>query len=548
MKQREYLSKVLKEGKLIKIVGAHNGLTAKLVEEAGFDGIWASGLEISTSHAVPDANILTMLDFLSASIEMANATSIPVISDCDTGFGNVNNVIHMVKKYEAAGVAAVCIEDKKFPKVNSFVSGRQELASIPEFSGKIMAAKSAQTTKDFMVFARVEALIAGWGLNEALKRAQAYFEAGADGIFIHSKSKEPNEIIGFCKIWNKKSPILICPTTYYISEEEMKKIGVSIVIYANQAMRSAIKSVKETLDYMKKNGLQGVNSRIVTMDEVFRLQGMHVMKNNEKKYLKTKKGSIKAIVPAAGAKIDESLQPILVDKPLAMIDINGKPLMQRNIDAFNIVGIQDINVVVGYQADKVNLEGVNIINNEDFRTKGIMHSIIKGVDSIADKNLIVYSDILLDHYLLDKLTDREEDFVLVVDSTYKKTNTRNKQLELVMAKNYFTSTKRVIETNKKIAVRRIGKDLSEESAHFEFIGVAMLSRKAMQVMVDEYKKGNFPNLLSFADFIQQFIDKGNEVCAYEVNSGWMEIHRINDYKQACSVFSTGESYEGSSIN
>ena len=124
------LKEKIQEGDLIRIVGAHNGLTAKLVEEAGFEGVWSSGFEISTSHAVPDANILTMTDFLNAATEMAHTVSIPVVADCDTGYGNSNNVMHMVKMFECAGVAAVCIEDKKFPKVNSFISGRQELAPI----------------------------------------------------------------------------------------------------------------------------------------------------------------------------------------------------------------------------------------------------------------------------------------------------------------------------------------------------------------------------------------------------------------------------------
>jgi len=114
MKKTNGLKKMFTSGNLIRIAGAHNGLTAKLVEEAGFDGVWASGLEVSTSHALPDANILTMADFLQASENMADAVSIPVVSDCDTGFGNSNNVMHMVKKYESAGIAAVCIEDKKF--------------------------------------------------------------------------------------------------------------------------------------------------------------------------------------------------------------------------------------------------------------------------------------------------------------------------------------------------------------------------------------------------------------------------------------------------
>ena len=136
------LRTLLREKRLIRLVGAHNGMTARLVEQSGFDGVWASGLEVSTAHAVPDANILTMKDYLDAAINMNDATSLPVVADVDTGYGNANNVIHAVQKFEFAGIAAICIEDKTFPKVNSYVPGRQHLAPISEVVGKIMAGRT----------------------------------------------------------------------------------------------------------------------------------------------------------------------------------------------------------------------------------------------------------------------------------------------------------------------------------------------------------------------------------------------------------------------
>ena len=245
MQNRTKLKELMEGKELIRLVGAHNGLTAKLVEKHGFEGVWASGFEIAASHASPDANILTMTDSLTACVDMADSISIPIVADCDTGFGNSNNVIRMVKKYEAAGIAAVCIEDKMFPKVNSYIPGRQEMAPIPEFVGKIMAGKSAQKTRDFMIFARVEALIAGGGMEEALKRARAYADAGADAILIHSKQKTPDEIVQFVKSWNNYRPLIIVPTTYSsLTEEEMQKLGIKMVIYANQGLRAAVKNME----------------------------------------------------------------------------------------------------------------------------------------------------------------------------------------------------------------------------------------------------------------------------------------------------------------
>ncbi|HHB13343.1 MAG TPA: phosphoenolpyruvate mutase, partial [Chromatiales bacterium] len=163
------------------ILEAHNGLSARIAEEAGFKGIWASGLALSAQFGVRDNNeaswtqVVDMLEF------MSDATTIPILLDGDTGYGNFNNLRRLVQKLEQRGIAGVCIEDKLFPKTNSFIAGeRQPLADVDEFCGKIRAGKDAQSDPDFCLVARVEALIAGWGLDEALRRAEAYHEAGAD--------------------------------------------------------------------------------------------------------------------------------------------------------------------------------------------------------------------------------------------------------------------------------------------------------------------------------------------------------------------------------
>lgn len=541
------LKKLLKRKHFIRIAGAHNGMTAKLVEKNGFDGVWASGLEISTSHALPDANILTMTDFLQASTEMVDTISIPVVSDCDTGFGNSNNVMHLVKRFESAGVSAICIEDKKFPKVNSFIPGRQELAPIAEFVGKIMAAKHVQQTSDFLVFARVEALIAGWGMDEALRRANAYFDAGADGIFIHSKTDNPSEIIDFCNKWKKRGILVVCPTTYpSLTEREMRKLGVNMVVYANHGIRASIKAMNEVLSYINDCGIVDVNSKIASMSEVFELQGMHLMKKNEGKYLGLEKGSVKAIIPAAGAKIDNSLKEVLEDRPLAMLDINGKSIIQRNMETLNKAGIQDISVVVGYKKEAVNVEGVKIVENNSYNKKGLMHSILKGAGKPSEKNIIAYSDIIFDQELVRKLLKKDGDIILVVDGTYKKTHFRNKELELVLTDSALPDSVRTLDTNRSNRVLKIGKNLDEKKAHFEFTGMACCSRKGMLILMDEYSKAKKKlskstsksvEAFSFIEFIQYLINKGYDVFSYVVAEGWMEVHNFEDYKRVCSIFS-----------
>jgi len=455
----------------------------------------------------------------------------------------------MVKKFETAGISAVCIEDKKFPKVNSFVAGRQELAPIAEFVGKIMAAKNAQNTKDFLVFARIEALIAGLGLSEALRRADAYMDAGADGIFIHSRSKNPNEIISFCKKWKKRGILLVCPTTYpMLKEKDMKRLGIDITIYANHGIRASIKNINSVLSHIKEHGLENVESKIASMEDVFHLQDMHIMKKEEKKYLKSEMGSSKAIIAAAGGKIDNSLKGLLEDRPLAMLDINGKSLIQRNVDTLNNVGIQDINVIVGYKRENIGIEGVNIVENPHYGTKGIMYSIMKGASEPSEKNIVLYSDIIFDKELISKLLKKEGDIILAVDNTYKKAHLRNKKLELVVTENLPCNSVRMINTGRDNRILNIGRDIPGSKAHYEFIGLACLTKKGLNVLAKEYQKAmgktsksrskaKSVENLSFADFIQYMIKKGHNVLAHEVTSGWMEVHNFNDYKNASSILS-----------
>ena len=183
MSKNESLRKKLESKSIVKVGGAFDAMSAKLVESAGFDAIWAGSFAISAIHNVPDASILTMTEFFDAASNMAQSCEIPVIADCDTGYGDANNVRHLVKKYENAGIAGVCIEDKTFPKQNSLLKdGNNPLLSEKDFVAKILAANDVKQNKAISIIARVEALISGIGMEEALKRAYAYEKAGADLI------------------------------------------------------------------------------------------------------------------------------------------------------------------------------------------------------------------------------------------------------------------------------------------------------------------------------------------------------------------------------
>ena len=202
MSQSDELASKIKSKSILKVGGAFDAMSAKLVEIYNFDAIWAGSFAISATHALPDASIMTMTEFLSVAANMAESCKIPVIADCDTGFGGPSNVSHMIKKYEKAGIAGVSIEDKVFPKQNSLLkNGKQELLPEKDFVAKIIAAKDTKINENFMIIARVEALIAGLGVNEALKRAKSYEGAGADAILIHSNSNTAEQIFEFCDLW-----------------------------------------------------------------------------------------------------------------------------------------------------------------------------------------------------------------------------------------------------------------------------------------------------------------------------------------------------------
>ena len=285
MSRANNLIELLNSKPIIKVCGAFDAMSAKLVEFYGFDAVWAGSFAISATHAVPDASILTMTEFFDAASKMAETCKIPVIADCDTGYGGPSNVSYMVKKYENAGIASICIEDKTFPKQNSLLeNGQNDLISEKEFVAKIIAAKESKQDKNFMIIARVEALISGAGMNEAIKRATAYEKAGADAILIHSKKKTPEEVFEFAELWKGNLPIIVIPTTYdSVSLDELISHKIKIVIHANQTLRAAHASMSRMLKQMiNSNSLREVKEEISSMEDIFQLQEMYDIKEKEK--------------------------------------------------------------------------------------------------------------------------------------------------------------------------------------------------------------------------------------------------------------------------
>jgi len=280
------LRKKLESNSIVKVGGAFDAMSAKLVETSGFDAVWAGSFAISATHALPDASILTMTEFFDAASSMASTCEIPIIADCDTGYGGPSNVTHMVKKYESAGISSICIEDKTFPKQNSLLeNGKNDLLSEKEFVAKILSAKQARNDKDFLIIARVEALISGAGMNEALKRATAYENAGADAILIHSKQKTPDEIFEFADSWKGSVPIVVVPTTYdNVKISELSLHNVKMIIFANQTLRASHLAMTKLLrEMVDTEHISTIEQEMSTMQDIFNLQEMYDIKSKEKK-------------------------------------------------------------------------------------------------------------------------------------------------------------------------------------------------------------------------------------------------------------------------
>ena len=266
--RRRKLKRLIHAKEIVRIMEAHSGLSGLIVENTKvennegvpieFDGMWASSLTDSTLRGKPDIEAVDLTSRLTSINDVLEVTTKPIIFDGDTG-GKTEHLIFTVKTLERLGISAIIIEDKIGLKKNSLFGTevRQKQDSIKNFTQKILRAKKAQVTDDFMVIARIESLILKAGMNDAIRRAKSYIDSGVDAIMIHSKEKNPNEIFEFCKEYkNFKSqvPLIVVPSSYNkTKEEELIKHGVKVVIYANQLLRSSYPAMVKTAKSILKN-------------------------------------------------------------------------------------------------------------------------------------------------------------------------------------------------------------------------------------------------------------------------------------------------------
>jgi len=515
------------------IMEAHNGISARIVREAGFKGIWGSGLTISAQFGVRDNNEASWTQVVDTLEFMADASDLPILLDGDTGYGNFNNMRRLVRKLEQRGIAGVCIEDKQFPKTNSFLNGeRQPLADIAEFAGKIAAGKDTQQDPNFSIVARVEALIAGWGMDEALKRAEAYRRAGADAILIHSKLSKPDEIVAFAREWAGRAPLVIVPTKYYSTPTDVfRKAGISLVIWANHLMRAATAAMQSVArEIHDSETLVNVEDKVATVNEIFRLQNAEEYEAAERLYLGAE-ASRSAVVLAASR--GRGLESMTEDKPKVMLPIAGKPLLRWLIDGFKKEHINDITVVGGYRVDAIDTAGIKLVVNERYAETSELASLAHAVDALESDTVISYGDLIFRSYVLRGLAESKADFSVVVDSSPAASSN--------LTVRDFAYCSRQDDRGlfgTPVLLKRVtsGKQpASDEQISGRWIGMLKVSRagvtKLKAVMAKLRERPDFDSL-DMPALMNALIADGANIEVLYVHGHWRGVNDLEDFRQA----------------
>ena len=530
--------------KVVLAAGAHDALSAKLAEEAGFDAIWASGFGISAVQAVPDANILTLTETLEAVRRIVQAVGIPVIADCDNGWGNAINVMRTTAEFERAGAAGICIEDNDFPKRCSFYAGvRRDLVPMEEHARKVEAATAARRDRGFVVIARTEALIAGLGLEEALRRARAYADAGADAVLVHSKSSDFAELSAFAESWDGRAPLVAVPTTYAgVGIEELAAAGFRMAIFANQALRAAIVAMRDALAEIRRTGrAASVEDRIAPLEDVYALVGVPELKANEQRFLFAGDEAPRAVILAAG--FDPQLLPLVAERPKAMLDVRGKTILERQVAALKRCGVRDVVVVRGYRKEQVACPGVRFVDNDRYAETGELQSLLRAEEELGGPFVLLYGDIVFEPGILVKLLQTRADAAVVVDRAFHDAYRAGLALPEGPIDLVVTETppdgRRFVASEGGSRVLRIGPEVPPADAHGEFVGMAMFSARgaaALRAVYQELAAGRAEGLerASITHLLQAMIDRRHDVIAVEIHKGWMEIDTLDDYRRACA--------------
>ncbi|MFB6465576.1 phosphoenolpyruvate mutase [Cytobacillus sp. Hz8] len=491
MKKTTQLRNLINSHQLELLMEAHNGLSAKIVEEAGFKGIWASGLSMSAAMGVRDNNEASWTQVMEVLEFMSDATSIPILLDGDTGYGNFNNARRLVRKLEQRNIAGVCIEDKQFPKTNSFIKGEaQPLADMDEFSNKIRAMKDTQKDDDFVVISRIEALIAGWGLEEALKRAEAYRKAGTDAILIHSKRNDFVEIEAFMKEWGSRLPVVIVPTKYFsVPTGKFREFGISLAIWANHNLRASIAAMEQiTKQIFLEETLINAEKNVASLERVFQLQEAEELAQAEKRYLSMNGNQSNAMI-------------LLRNSTMASQALLGKQIHQMKAK-----GIKEVQVV--------DLNG----------SENVIPSLIKESDFLRGNTIIANGDLFYKPHIIEDLMNDTNDITIVVDA----------DVEPGMEKRYITANQAYSKELwfKPVQLIEMKEQWTDDDIHGEFIGLWKVSengavkvKKALDTLSqkEDEKLLTYPHLFNY---LREYLS----ISVQYIKGGWLDYKGYQEFQ------------------
>lgn len=525
------LRELVESSELRFLMEAHNGLSARIVEEAGFEAIWASGLSISASLGVRDSNEATWTQVLEVLEFMSDASSIPILVDGDTGYGDFNTMRRLVRKLESRGIAGVCIEDKCFPKTNSFIRGTsQPLAKIDEFCGKIKAGREAQQDDDFVIVARVEAFIAGWGLEEALKRAEAYMEAGADAILMHSALRNPSEVFSFLDAWDNRLPVVLVPTKYFTTPtEEFRHRKVSCVIWANHNLRSSISAMQATCEKIfREQNLESVEEVVVPVSEVFRLQGEDELADAERRFLPAAAADTRALILAYTR--GEEMGELTADRPKAMVEINGKPLLDHIVESYRSAGVRDLNVIRGYRGEVLENIGCTLFDSTTIDRRSEVLAISSALEVLDGNVLISYGDVLFKKFIVTQLLDCDAAFAVMIDTAWQNSRNKNRFADYVVC----SSESSRVGFYEDVLLKRVTNDATTISPiHGEWMGFLKMSPRGSQILRQLIIELTHDNTFSMEEFdmaalLNLLVERGNAIHVIYTTGNWLDCDSIAD--------------------
>lgn len=555
-KRLKLLREKLDQKGLVRIIEAHSGISALVGESARFqsesgvveyDGFWESSLTDSASKGLPDVEIIGLDSRIQTIDQIMEVTRKPIIVDGDTGRSAVE-FEYTVKRLERLGVSAVIIEDKIYPKRNSLdTSAKQALEDPQVFAQKIQRGKQVTLTNEFMIIARLESLIAGTGLEDALERAETYLRAGVDGIMIHSQQDRPDEILAFagaydalCEKLETRPPLVCVPTTYnLITDQELADHGFNIIIHANHLLRSSYKAMEEAALSILTHD-RGFESEVLCAPtkQIFEVVGFNRIKELDQLYDKEQRYSI--IIPAAGK------DPVFPESPKSLITVAGQTILDHQIERLRKAGLTNNKVVVvrGHEGSQFTRTDIEYCDNDKYLENHSLFSLFCAEPAMGAGFVLVYSDVLFDEALIQRLVKSNGDIVLLIDNSYRyHKHDVDKRLELAIGSRENYSRTRGLLADSPVTITQIGKEIPKQAADYEFVGIAFFSERGAEILREVYTNAKNRSVSQFhgapsfeqaaiVDVFQEIIDKGFPVLGLELSTGWIEIHNRQDVRKA----------------